>query len=290
MDLGDYSKLSVNQLSDLLTKEKQPSGFLQNFSAKEHLELIGRLLSASQILSFLTQIPENQLQEKLPPLLVGISPDKFEELLKKASDKEMDVLKKEGFSETLSHHLTLLIHRIEEDNDLIFKTLSSLEVAIHALDPEITPKETIDSIQQQLRNCLKKLHYSIEKVKKGMVLVWNSSNIELIDTFNKVNIGLQKMHCPAELQALLNQKLFTIYQGLKDEDAAIDGLANFSVWYEEDYADVGLLPPSPSKNKEVLMQQVKDRLQQINLGTIKDLKSALIFSRQSLKEYISAWK
>jgi hypothetical protein len=284
MDGSDFLNLSVEELGALLTK--QAAIPIQNLTKKEHLEAVGKLLPSYQILALIAQCPENQLKEKISPILVGMSQEKFEELLLNSSDKQIEFLKLEGFSEALLHHLTLLIHRLEEERSAIFDTLNSIESAIQAFDPELMSKETVDTILQNLNAVREKIDSSLKKVKKAMGVVWSTSNVELIDKLNKVNISLMRMRDQSDLQALLNQKLFSIYKGLKDDDSAIDGLANFSVWYLEDYTDVGLLPSNSRLTREALFQEAKERLQQLNLCTIKDLKDAVIFSRQTLKEFI----
>lgn len=284
--MDDFSKLSVEELTTLLANGIEFGAVIQNISSKEQLELAGELLTADQILKLFS---DKQLKEKISPILVGMDQDKFEELLLKSSDKQMEVLKSEVYSEALTHHLTLLIHRLEEENLTLFKSLSAIEGAIQGLDPEITSKEAIEALRQQIDAGSDNVHHAREKVKKAMVLVWSSSDIELIDKLNKANSALMRMSAPSELHALLNQKLFSVYRGLKDDDSAIDGLANFSVWYVEDYIDVGLILPTTHQKRETLFQQTRDRLNELNLCTIKDLKEALIFSRQTLKEYISSW-
>ncbi len=286
--MDDYSAKSTGEIAELIAAQDS-SKIIQKLSKKEHLELIGKLCSAGQILAFLSCYPDNQVKEKIAPIFVGMDQDKFEEVLLNASDKQLEVLKIEGYSEGISHHLTLFVHRLEEENISLFKSLSSIESMIQTIDPELTTKETIEAIRNKLNECLDNLHKIFGKVRKILPIVWSTANIDLIDKLNKANISLQRMLVPEELQALFNQKLFSVYRDLKDDDQAIDGLANFSVWYLEDYVDVGLLPlnsQQSEQSRENLFKEVRDRLQKINLRTVSDLKEAYIFSRQTLKEYI----
>lgn len=281
--MEDYSGMTAGELAELIAA--QSPNIIQKLSKKEHLELLGKYSSGDQILALLSQYPGNK--EKIGPIFVGMDEDKFEELLLKASDKQLDVLKSEGFSEAISHHLTLFAHRVEEENGVLFKKLTAIEGAIRSMDPEITAKETIAELKENLTGSLEQLAQLSAKVKKAIAIVWSTSNIELIDKLNRAHIALQRMWVSSELEALFSQKLFSVYHDLKDDDAAIDGMANFSVWYLEDYVEVGLLSAQKSEqSRETLFRQVRERLEGLHLKTIGDLKRASIFSRQTLKDYI----
>lgn len=289
MDKLDFSKLTENELIALLSTQKQPAGLIQTISGNEHLELIGKLLTTEQILSLLSQYPGKSLHEKIAPIFVGMSQERFEELLLKSSDKQMQVLKLEGFSEAITHHLTLFIHHLEEQYVLFFKTLTSIESDINGLDLESASKRDIAALNHRLKACLEDVSTALEKVKKALAIVWSTSNIELIEKLNKVNNSLERMRGGSELRDLLTQKIFSIYADLKEDDPAIDGLANMSIWYLEDYVSVGLLPSDADRseeNRKNLFITVKERLQRANLRTVKDLKEAYIFSRQTLKDYL----
>ena len=121
MDTQDISKLTENELTALLSTQKQPADLIQDISKNEHLELIGKLLSTDQVLSLLSQYPGKKLNEKIAPIFVGMGQEKFEELLLKSSDKQLQVLKLEGFSEAITHHLTLFIHHMEEQSLLFLR-------------------------------------------------------------------------------------------------------------------------------------------------------------------------
>ena len=116
---------------------------------------------------------------------------------------------------------------------------------------------------------------------------------------------------PKGLYAKFEEKLNTIYsgfnhgEGLLDEDPAIEALANLSIWYLQDYWELGLLPEisniqqldldpkhynesERSDFKADLFLKVRKNLESKGLKTVFDLKSNQIFSKGMLKNYLSS--
>ena len=84
-------------------------------------------------------------------------------------------------------------------------------------------------------------------------------------------------------------------EALHDEDPACDALVKFSVWYLQDYFELGLLPEvtneaeldrDPQRYRELARQ----RLHRLGLKTVGDLKRAGIFSRATLAEHVKQHK
>ena len=161
------------------------------------------------------------------------------------------------------------------------------------MDVELASKRDVAHLNHRLKEGLEAIATALEKVRKALAIVWSTSNIELIDKLNKVNSALQRMTASSELRDLLSQKLFSIYADLKDDDPAIDGLANMSIWYLEDYVKVGLIPGDADRsegNRQNLFSMVKAGLERVNLRRVKDLKEAYIFSRQTLRDYLALYE
>lgn len=291
--------LNLIELSTLLatqdTKGLLPA-LLEQLSSKEQLEIVGKTLPYDQILECLRLALGTPLEKKIPPIFVGMNQAKFEELLLKASDKHVNVLKKEGFSEAIAHHLTLLIHRMEKERDEILLALQALEQMIDSFDPAISSQDAIGAIHHALAECERRLAHAFSLIQRTLEIAWSTGNMELIDNLNKVHLSLQRIRAftPKDLTELLKKKIFAVYtadsKALKDEDPAIDGLANLAVWYREDYIQVGLLPKTADADQEKVFKQVKENLTKLGLHTVQDLKNSWIYSKESLKSFVASHK
>lgn len=268
------------------------------------LENVGKKISCRQFLEILSH---EKIEQKIAPLLVGLKQEIFEEVLMRASDKQLNLLKVEGYSEAVTHHLFLFVHHLESDASKLFHILSAIEARIGAIDPEITTQEEAIGLRKTLDECSALLDLALKKIQRSLSIAWSGQNILLVELFNTLKssltrfqrevIGIQN-HTPSGLYALLAKKLYA--PTLKNDDPALEGLASFCVWYLEDYQDVGLLPKglptSLDQNehseeecyeyREKLFKMVEENLNKIGLHTVKDLKNEELFSRNTLKTYI----
>lgn len=293
---NSLTHLTPNELSTFLATQNTKGmllSILKQLSSKEQLEIVGKTLPLEQILECLSLSLGSPLEEKIPPIFVGMDQRKFEELLLHASDKHLNVLKFEAFSEAVAHHMTLLIHRLEQERDTILLKLQTQESLIEGIDPLTSPQEQIAAIHHALAACEHNLAHAFAIIQKTLEIAWSTGNMELIDKVNKVHMSLQRIraHGPSDLKELLKKKLFAVYtvdsKALSDDDPAMDGLANLSVWYLEDYVQVGLLAKADESDREKLFKLVRENLNKLGLKTVKDLKDAWIYSKQSLKEFVS---
>lgn len=112
------------------------------------------------------------------------------------------------------------------------------------------------------------------------------------------------------LWSVLNNRLDSVFEEffdpskhLQDQIPAMEALVKFSVWYLKDYWEIGLLPQiknesdlelNPDKYsenerleyREELFLAAQRTLEEHGLFTLADLKSAKIYSRKALVEYI----
>ncbi|GAB4233112.1 MAG: hypothetical protein Tsb0021_12030 [Chlamydiales bacterium] len=262
---------------------------------------------------------------KLSPLLVGISQNTFLYLLAISSEEQLKVLQHEALAEGIQHHLTLLAHHIEHIKNLTVTAIEEItqEINTFPLKEINTPNflpiyAKIDELKDNTER------YGII-INKALALAWNTNRPDLIDSFTNLKENLQRIDereigseksqqsSSTGLYYLLGKRLSSIYgdpdnpsnfDTIIDEDPEIEAMAKLSLWYLKDYWEIGLLPSisnekhlrlDPSKysdtqsqeHREKLLNEVRNNLHSIGLTTVKDFKNHKIFSKESLKRYIS---
>lgn len=294
----------------------------------ELIETVGKHISLQQLYHILEDYPNwtNGQRLKLQPLIVGLSQEHFLNLLKEGEKVHLNVLREESITEPIQHHLTLLIHAIEKDGEEFGNKLHALEGNIKRLDLSNSTREELRKIQLNISSLGQNLKTILSLLNKALAIAWSGGRLDLIERLNTLNINLQRikkeligsprtlLSSPTGLYSLLELKVHDVFgnplnfyekEALSDDDPAIEGLVKFSVWYLQDYWDVGLLP-NYSKVEEVtledcgvsdeefhshrkrLFQEVQKNLSQIGLKTVRDLKEANVFSRKTLVEFIAS--
>lgn len=301
---------------------------VEGLAEKNQLEVVGSALSVDQALDLLGHYPkwEDRHRIKLIALLVGMANKTFIETLYKANQGHIQVLKLESMTEPVQHHLIMLSHLAAKQFEALDEEIIQLEKQIALINPlkmNSSDKETIENSIHALREKYKPIEISVDK---GLGIAWNTGKLDLIDSLSTIKERLQRLilltlgqpkHGNDEATGLyheLDKNLFSIYgnpanasdvQALHDEDPAIEGLARIGVWYLEDYFNLGLLPSDQkiteaqlkdlSENERAeyrakLFKEAEITLKRFGLTTVKDLKSAFIFSRQTLGEYLGKTK
>lgn len=291
------------------------------------VEAIGKNLSSQQFLSALALFNKETIDlNKLSSLLVGISPHVFFETIYFASQDILEPLRREGLLEPLQHQLCLFVHEAEKVLGEYQYQIDCLHQEIEQIDHQNLGSEELHSIQDNIEK-LKESHQNLlEAINKALAITWKTNRIDLIEKFNQLKekahsqvnqqIGREKSeHSPATgLFAALEQSLFSAYsssismqcdiESLSDDDLSIEALTKLSIWYLKDYWELGLLPSVKDiqelnlehlqpYGKEWLQQRqywfnlVQQNLERLNIGRVRDLKKANIFSKKTLKEYIS---
>lgn len=327
-------KLSIEQIPFLIVgvSEYHSSDWMQKTDAviaqlnqQAQLEMAGKALSASQFLSLLQKdIPPQNLDETLLPLLVGLPQKTFRQVIASATEEQLVPLKREGVSEPVQHHLSLLAHEITNELTSEMQLLERLQKQIETFDPrELTHRE-LDNLYKTIQDSAEETYHRLEEINCLLAISWNSNRIDLVEKFTNLKGFIQKQLLPmigtprengngaTGLFEQLEKNLNAIFgnpfdpqdiEALDNDDPAIDALAKFAIWYLRDYWEIGLLPgikhekdldlslkkhseKDRSDFREKLFSTVLKNLEKIGLSKVKDLKKARIYSRDTLQEFI----
>ncbi|MBA2367534.1 MAG: hypothetical protein H0V82_00740 [Candidatus Protochlamydia sp.] len=292
-----------------------------------HLECLGRGLSAPQFLSLLTEVTKTPpLQKKLSPILVGLPSIAFIDSLHHMNSAHLTAIKQESIGEPLHHQFIFFVHNCEYFLDEINLNLLQQLKDIQELDIYQLSFMELDRIENQINDLGRLVFHRLEAINQVLVILWNANLIDLIDKFSRLKENFnhfvyEQIGRPAiskqpstGIYRVLDERLAQVFipydpslkknVSLGDDDPALEGLARFSIWYLKDYWDLGLLPSiqkaedlelnSPLSNEEeqiayrqTLFNQVQRKLNELGIGTIKDLKNARIFSKPMLISYIT---
>ncbi|MFI5344561.1 MAG: hypothetical protein ACHQUC_10110, partial [Chlamydiales bacterium] len=300
---------------------------IQDTEEPMRLEAVGKGFSLQQFLIILSSIAQHALPiGKLSPLLVGLAPAIFQQALHQLNFEQLSVLKQESLTEPLQHQLTLFIHALERVCQVQESVILQIGQKVSELgQTEDLTHSTINQIENRIDTLKKFGDEILQAIDQAQAITWNTNRLDLIANLNQLKerfhhqvlhqIGSKSSedYLATGLFANLEKFLFGAFglsQGskqandaLKDEDAAIEGLAKFSIWYLPDYWEVGLLPtiPNPEKleldpsmhsekerfdHRQLLFSLVQQNLDKLSLTTVGDLKKFKIFSKRMLKDFI----
>lgn len=327
---ADISKVSPEQLvtivshlnenfdPDWRSKIKSIFSGLEN---REQLLHFGKALNHLQALEVIDVVSEKEAvhYHKFLPILVGLGHKVYEEMVLSATERQIQVLKLEGITEAIQHHLTVLLHDWVKDIDGHSSILRSLLNEINFLDLTKVTKGSLDGLRMMLVSITEYYNKMINKINITLAIAWNTNRPDLIEKFTAIKDGCMKYNSivighphtldetSTGLYALLEKKLNSVFSGgedsgneiqdiLENDDPAIEGLTKLDVWYLEDYWKIGLLPgitdpkilkeDGQSKEKEHYYFLAVANLENIGLKTIQDLEKNDIFSKNMLVDYI----
>lgn len=288
---------------------------------REHLEAIGKELSPLQFLSLLdtTLQIEDKHHWKMAPILVGMKSPQFIKVLDRMNDSQLHIFQYEGITEAVQHHLTTLTHRLANQIEVLATEINRLFYDLEILDVQSVSRENAKKIYQIIVDLEGKIQHHFQTASKGISIAWNSNRQDLIEGLSAIKDGCQKTlrygigeprdraQEPTGLYKQFENTFFACYgddptknfEALNDSEPATEGLTKLSVWYLQDYFELGLLPNISNlselntqnekervKYRETLINQVNQSLKKVGLVTVGDLKKALIFSNASLKSYL----
>ncbi|MDP1834598.1 MAG: hypothetical protein Q8K75_01600 [Chlamydiales bacterium] len=291
---------------------------LRGLNQRHQLEAMGRSLSPQQMVELLEQCTDDALlREKLQFILVGLPQNVFESILHLADDPQLRVLKDLGTTESIQHHLTLLLHELARLADGYVTDLDELESQIDQYDVKAVRQRDIDSFVQQIEDATVFFNEGLHTIDTALGLAWNTNREDLIDRLTQLKenwlrylqFGVGRAGTASKpataLYAKLEHRLESIYDAetLEDDDPAIEALAALSLWVLQDYWEVGLIPGiedlqqlnlDPSKHdekeralhRERLTLGVQDNLAAVGLMTVGDLKKERLYSRNMLIRFI----
>ncbi len=293
---------------------------ITQISEREQLELLGRTLSSSAFMDVLERYTYDGCQQwKISPILAGLPQEVFSEALMNASPAQLEAFKHESATEPFQYQLILTCSEFGRRMEELDKMTASIENEIRQLDTTNIGREDLKPILKEIDKLAKAHEDLLAKIDRALSLAWNTERKELIN-----RLGVAKEHChrllttavghampQTGLYAILQTHLNKIYtdvdqesQVLQDEDPAIEALVRFAVWDLNDYALIGLLPEISNlellklgaehseqerlEQHRKILQIVRRHLKEYGLATVKDLKQAGIFSKKSLREYLSS--
>lgn len=310
-------KEDLNAVIPLLSEQYDPEwqkklvALVSRLSRHSDLEIIGKLASYPQIL---TIVDRCQDKDKLGPLFVGMNHSFFLEVLMNATPDQLAILKHESITEPIQHHLTLLIHEFL----LIFASaeaqLKALENEIAGIDLKQISGHEILEYREKIKHFELYHHHLLEKINRCLAIAWNTNRQDLIEKFNVIKDQCQKVlkyligqpktdsEQSVGLYGSLEKLLDSVYadpdhpesvESLKDSEPAIEALVKLSVWYLQDYWEIGLLPAVQTREelsrpeiREKLFHDVENNLSKLGLHRVMDLKEANIYSKKTLIDYI----
>lgn len=305
--------------------KRKLKAFLDGLNDPKKIEALGYACSLSQIqeIMFYNEIAgEPSLQEKLFPIFIGLPHDVFLLLLIEATPKQLLILKKEGLTEPIQHHLTLLVHDLLGRMNQCNTIETSIELGIQNLNLEDIDTKQIRAEEEKIYKLLKSCELIQLTSSKALSLAWNTNRTDLIEKLSKIKEQSQRLisqtigkersaaATPTGLFQQLEKRLDSVFsspsnvEALSDDEPITEALVKFSVWYLNDYYQIGLLPeiqspdqlelPSQtyseqdrSDHREFLFTAAQRHLEELGLYTLSDLKQAKIYSKKALKEFIA---
>lgn len=321
---------AVTIIPKLSEWELKLNAVISGLTEHPQLETVGKTITHEQMLKYLEFLSSTQNIniDKLSSIFIGMPKETFAFVLRQANPSSQQILKKIGKTEPLQHHLNLL-------SQSLMKNISDFSTEFGLLD-EITEKIEIedlgfnDIVHMTKRIELLRIAYQLvsEIVERGLALAWHTDRLDLIEKYNSLRSHCQKSLVdigargdgvsikPTGLFALFGGRIMSAYgnpddpfdvEALKNSDPAIEALAKFSIWYVEDFFEVGLLPDIKSpkeldlnpKNhteeeraayRNQLIETAHSNLEKMGLKTVGDLKENAIFSKKTLAEFINRTK
>ena len=244
--------------------------------------------------------------------------DVFCELLTTISQEQLLPLKQEALTEAVQHHLTLVVNELTTKLNPYQAKLALKNKELQTLPLEdIGPRE-IQDVQKSISLILDEGMHFVTLANYALAIAWNTLRLDLIEQISQLKEQYQKIigqdgglprndgQEPTGLYAAFERRLNSIFSDagpnaqislLPDQTPAMEALVKFGVWYLPDYSDIGLLPKIAGKKQidlrqgqEKLYLEVNQKLADIGLTTLQDLRLAGIYSKKALKDYISRKK
>lgn len=286
---------------------------------KKELEALGKTLGLAQFLDLLdiSSTMGEDLRQRLNPLLVGLPPAIFYEGLKVFSPDQLQVLCRVADDEPLQYHLTLVIHEMADEGVRNAFQVTTLAREITVYDVTKVTQGDLEGFRKRMRDAKAFFQHALKTLDHALTLAWNTNREGIIDklTILKENwlryvtaeLGHagDETHLATGIYLLFDDHFGAVYplSALSDDDAAFDALAALSVWYIEDYWNIGLLPGignadqlhlNPREHDEISQRLYRERLTTtarenlgaVGLNTVGDLKQQRLYSQRMLVRFI----
>lgn len=312
------------QANDPNWKDKLQQLFMQYPLTKSNLEF-GKELDAIQILAILHFVKnENKVAanlEKLSSLFIGITPSVFTQILQEASQEELTFLREEAITESIQHNLTMIVTELQNRFAAFCSKLTLKENEIETIDLKEMGTEDITGVHRSMNSFQIEGNDILTLASRALTIAWNTSRLDLIQQLGKIKEFCQKClidrigkignkeTSSTGLFLLLEKRGDLFYSDtdtngrinlMQNTSPALEALVKLSVWYIQDYREVGLLPPlKPAleanenvnlKEREQLFLTAEKNLNHLGLKTLLDIKSARIYSKKALMDFINTSK
>jgi len=319
----NIDSLSCEEIKELVTslvndpecKEKTKEVF-SAISDHDRLEVVGEATSVIQMICILDTFScgEQYHHPKLSPVIVGLRPKIFAELLTVVDDHQMEVLKHEAMAEPIQYQLSHLFEVMSQEETSFTRELQALKRQISTLEVSTLTTTQLRKLTNDLADASKNIDDALRKIDRALILAWNTDRPDLVDNFtqlkeyyhndNRIGLGhpAANQRPASGLYATLDSQLTEVYGNDDDDKPTIEALAKLSIWYLKDYWDIGLLrsisddekkllsgseeDPNTREQREHLRQKALEALAQRGLSCVGDFKKAKIFSKPMLAELI----
>lgn len=216
-----------------------------------------------------------------------------------SSNFNLKLIKQCIHQEPLLHQLTLFTHRMEEKLTLFQQQARTMENEIKGLDPLTMHHLYLEELQNQIDKLQEDVNEMIYGISNALNIAWNTTRKDLIMNLSRLKemgerflyeMGISVNPPPTSLNQLFLARIGSVYTGsLKDEDPAIEALACLRILDDTGYQEVGLFDQS-ANHKGKILEIVGERLAQLGLHTVSDVKKARICSCETLRHFISQKK
>lgn len=300
-------------------------GLVSSIQSRKRMEVLGTALSQDQLLYLLNggkgTIP--LIANAIPALFVGLSHDEFLAFLAEAKEGQLAALKREAGTEPIQHHLVVMAREMAPRLDKYISALLGLEQEIMNVVPPLS-NEAVAVIERKIVSAAEEAEATINLLRKALGISWNTNREDLVDALGVCKENWQKFRLLAVgmpsseggratgLYAAFESQLGKVFANkdepaiLDDNTPAIDALINFSIWYIQDYWEIGLLPEIASEaeleldpkqhseaectaHRAALFSRAKENLERAGLHRVKDLRLKKIFSKEALMEYLHSF-
>lgn len=296
---------------DLNLLPEQIAEMVASLSERSQLEGLGRTLNGREFADLWPRASSVLLDnhDKLVALLVGLAPGAFSEALTLMSPEDIAALKSVALSEPLLHHLTLHSHALEQGYAALVTEVETLQQQITQLQPEYLEYSELQALLAALEAAQREIAWLVDAVGRALSLTWGCGRGELIDKLsalreqclrcsrNVIGVARDGDTAPTGLYQQLEQCLNRVFgvpgvdnDALHDDDPAVEALAKLSIWYLDDFCDVGLLSSADPQPVGDALQRAEEQLTRRGLYTVGDVKRAGIASRSILTAFLGTEK
>jgi hypothetical protein len=256
-------------------------------------------------------------RQKLSFIFSGLSPIIFWSVIAQANQEDLEYLKEEALTEPIQHHLSLLAHHFHKRVSALYRYVETLKTQFEVIDIQQIQKEELQNLMDSIDHLKREGKDLLELINRSLIMTWNTSRIDLIQELGSSKELCQRclssylqsskqQESPFNLLQILIKKVDEVFSDLdedgdltpmKDSTPAMEALTKLSIWQIKDYAELGLLPSEiilnkreSLENRDQLFKDAEHSLNKMGLKTLADLKSAKIYSKKALMEYINAFQ